>query len=133
MPNMAVVAPKLSKLIPMLATDHDGEVVATVRAISRTLKGAGLDFHSLVEALGEHKSTYAPPPPPRKAQAPTPQPTSLRDIAIWLRTHAAHRMNYKEQSFVIEMTSRLGTGRRASKKQENWLRSLYYWYGGDVR
>ena len=55
MSDMNVIAPKLSKLIPMLATDHDGEVVATVRAISRTLKGAGMDFHSLVDALCERR------------------------------------------------------------------------------
>jgi len=130
MSDMAVVAPKLSKLIPMLATDHDGEVIATVRAISRTLKGAGMDFHNLVEALGEHKQTYTPP---TKAPAPTSQPTSLRDIAIWLRTHAAHRMNYKEQKFVMDMASRLSAGQQASTKQANWLRSLHYWYSGDVR
>src|SRR4051794_21278435 len=119
MSDIAVIAPKLSKLIPMLATDHDGEVIATVRAISRTLNGAGLDFHSLVEALGEHKPTKAHLHPPRKPQAPTPQPTSLRDIAIWLRAHAAHRMTYKEQTFVRDMASRLNEGRQASTKQAN--------------
>ena len=45
------IGSKLAKLIPMLATDHDGEGVATVRAISRTLAAAGSDFHALAAAL----------------------------------------------------------------------------------
>lgn len=130
MSNLAVITPKLSKLIPMLATEYDGEVVATVRAISRTLEGAGMDFHSLVEALCEPKLISAPPSPPKPE--PASQPKSLWDIAIWLRAHATHRMTYKEQKFVMDMATRLGMGRRASTKQENWLRSIYYWYGGDV-
>jgi hypothetical protein len=133
MSDMAVVAPRLTKLIPLLSSNHDGEVIATVRAIGRTLQGAGMDFHNLVEALSELKPAYAPPPPAKKEPEPTPQPTSLRDIALWLRAHAAHRMNYKEQMFVMDMATRLGMGLQASTKQANWLRSLHYWYGGNVR
>jgi len=38
----------LSKLIPLLASDKDGEVVATAHAISRVLKASGCDWHDLV-------------------------------------------------------------------------------------
>lgn len=44
-------ADRLAKLIPLLASDKDGEVVATARAISRTLKAAGSDFHALADAM----------------------------------------------------------------------------------
>jgi hypothetical protein len=44
--------PTLSKLIPRLASNHDGEVVATVRAIERVLKSAGRDLHDLAACLG---------------------------------------------------------------------------------
>jgi hypothetical protein len=37
-------AEKLEKLIKMLSSDHDGEVVAAARAITRTLNGAGTWF-----------------------------------------------------------------------------------------
>lgn len=131
MSDMALVAPRLSKLIPMLATDHDGEVVATARAIGRTLESAGLDLHDLAKALVAPDAAMASKA--YEETAPAPQPTSLQDIAIWLRTHAAHRMNYKEQKFVMDMAVRLGMGRQVSSKQANWLRSLLYWYGGDVR
>jgi hypothetical protein len=42
---------KIGKLIPRLASDHDGEVVATARAIQRSLQSAGADLHDLVAAL----------------------------------------------------------------------------------
>lgn len=38
---------KLGKLFPRLASDHDGEVVATARAIIRTLESAGSSLHDL--------------------------------------------------------------------------------------
>jgi hypothetical protein len=42
---------KLSKLFPRLASDHDGEVVATARAIVRTLQAAGSSLHDLSAAM----------------------------------------------------------------------------------
>lgn len=47
---MAIPA-KLAKLIPMLSSPMDGEVVAAARAIEKSLKGAGLDWHDLVNAI----------------------------------------------------------------------------------
>lgn len=44
-------AAKLAKIIPRLATEHEGEVVATVGAISRTLAAAGLDWHAVAKAI----------------------------------------------------------------------------------
>ncbi len=125
MSELAHIVPRLTKLIPLLSSNHDSEVIATVRAIGRTLQGAGMDFHSLVEALSSRRPTYTPPPT-NKEPAPTPQPTSLRDIAIWLRAHAAHRMTKKEQTFVRDMASRLNEGRQASTKQASWLQTIFY-------
>jgi hypothetical protein len=44
-------AVQLCKLIPRLASEHDGEIVATARAIGRTLESAGCDFHDLANAI----------------------------------------------------------------------------------
>lgn len=49
----AAVAERLGKLIPRLASDHDGEVTATVAAIGRTLTGVGLDWHDLARRVAE--------------------------------------------------------------------------------
>ena len=47
----ALIQSKLVKLIPMLGSDKDGEIVATVAAIGRTLRGAGLDWHAFATAV----------------------------------------------------------------------------------
>ena len=44
---------RLGRLLPRLASDAPGEVVATVAAIRRTLDRAGLDLHDLAARLGE--------------------------------------------------------------------------------
>jgi hypothetical protein len=46
-----IVLERLAKLIPRLASNHSGEVAATVAAIRRTLQNAGADLHDLCEAL----------------------------------------------------------------------------------
>lgn len=42
---------KLEKLIPLLGSNHDGEAVATARAISSALASEGFDLHDLAAAL----------------------------------------------------------------------------------
>ena len=52
------VRPALAKLIRLLASDVDGEVLAAVRALGRALKASGSDFHDLA-GLVEAPSTSA--------------------------------------------------------------------------
>ena len=44
---------KLKKLIPMLASDQNGEVIAAVGAIRRTLQSNGSDLHDLAAKLSK--------------------------------------------------------------------------------
>jgi hypothetical protein len=43
--------PKLGKLVALLSSDKDGERLAAIAAIDRTLQSAGLDFHDLARAV----------------------------------------------------------------------------------
>lgn len=43
---------RIAKLLPRLASDHDGEVIATVAAIRRTLEAEGDDLHDLARSIG---------------------------------------------------------------------------------
>jgi predicted N-acetyltransferase YhbS len=43
---------KLRLLLPRLASDASGEVVATVAAIRRTLAARGMDLHDLAAMIG---------------------------------------------------------------------------------
>ena len=42
---------KLEKLVRLLSSDKEGEVVAAARAIQRTLSNAGSDIHELAERI----------------------------------------------------------------------------------
>jgi hypothetical protein len=54
----ALVNDKVTKLLLPLASNHDGEVVATAWAIERLLRADGMDLHDLAAAI-------TPPPVPR--------------------------------------------------------------------
>lgn len=117
MTDLSPILPKLEKLVPRLASDADGEVVSTVRAIDRTLRGAGLDWHDFTSALGPAL------PPPRPAPRPRP-PQTLREIADWCAFNGAYDLSTKELEFVLSMARRLRS-RQASEKQAQWLRDIY--------
>jgi hypothetical protein len=70
---LTAVAPKLSKLLPMLSSTADGEVVNTARAIERTLKGIGADWHDLAAALTTPSKAWMEPAPEPKPQARAPE------------------------------------------------------------
>jgi hypothetical protein len=49
--DLKTMAPKLSKMLLMLSSDYDHEVVAAARAIDKALQSAGLDWHDLAAAV----------------------------------------------------------------------------------
>jgi hypothetical protein len=56
--DLAPIAPKLAKSIRLLASNRDGEVVAAVRAMIRTLQGIGADIHDIADRI-EHSGNGA--------------------------------------------------------------------------
>lgn len=59
MNELSRIGGRLAKLLPVLASDRPGEVAAAAAAITRTLNGAGLDWHTLaavVEAEGKRQA-----------------------------------------------------------------------------
>jgi hypothetical protein len=96
------VAPKLAKLLPVLASDKDGEVIATARAIGRTLSAAGADWHDLAAVLTE--------PPP----APEPE-FKLPFIIRCLHGHPA--LTDWESRFIASIAAQQARGRTLSEKQ----------------
>jgi hypothetical protein len=108
---LAVVAPRLGQLVRLLASDRDGEVLSAARALGRTLKGIGEDFHTLAAAI-------------ELSAAGTPhEDTSVRDwrtMARWLSERST-LLTLKERQFVGCMTTWRG---EPSAKQREWLRAI---------
>jgi hypothetical protein len=117
-PALAPVADKLGRLIPRLASDADGEVVAVARAIQRTLAAQSLDLHDLAAALE--------PAAPRERSAPqTPA-----DVLDWLlRAPHGYRPTNREIDFLnnLRCNRRFWRGGRLhlSEKQAAWLGAIH--------
>ena len=106
--SLYTISPRLRKLLPRLASNHDGEVAATARAIERTLKSAGHDWHDLADSIGA---------PDRDA------PDELLGMAKALDGRTG--LNAWEAKFVPNMVQLLRAGARLTEKQEQALRRCY--------
>lgn len=115
---------KLWRLLPRLASDAPGEVVATVAAIRRTLDRAGLDLHDLAARLIDA-------PRPVQPEAPKPEPQAQRcgldllAMALWLHARALDRLTPKQAVFVATAARLLTKGCVLTPKQANWLHDLH--------
>jgi hypothetical protein len=83
MTDLRTIGPKLAKLLPLLGSDKDGEVVATAKAIQRTLQSGGADWHDLAGAvqrvgLPAVKAQRKPRKPKAKSQPPAPPTRAAR-------------------------------------------------------
>ena len=133
MNQLAPIATKLGKLIPMLSSDKDGEVVAAARAIGRALNGAGLDYHVLAAAVTTPPvpvyPTFKPAAPARphwKSAAGSHDPARLQHLAHALFCESlSHRLRANEADFIASMIERLSAGRSATEKQAAWLDAIY--------
>jgi hypothetical protein len=97
------MSPQLGKLVLLLSSSHDGEVVAAARAIDRVLKSNGRDWHDLAQAL-------CPP-----------------DRSDWQRmAHYCHRRRHQLGSWEAEfIRSMLHWPREPSEKQQDLLASIF--------
>ena len=99
----ASIAGRLGLLIPRLCSSHDGEVVATARAIERTLKASGCDFHDLAQSIAP-ASDFA-----------------WRGMVARCVAHA-HRLSDREAKFVCDMNRWVG---EPTEPQRNWLTAIF--------
>src|SRR5690606_6738692 len=112
MAALSDLAPRLSKLIPRLASNHDGEVVATVAAIRRTLEADGLDLHDLAEGNGKtHKPKEMYPTKPDSAD---PSRSHKKEARRCMKPGIAWRP--KKAQFLRQMAEHL---RRPTEKQRD--------------
>jgi hypothetical protein len=110
----ATIAPTLGKLIPRLASNHDGEVVATARAIERVLKSSGRDWHDLAAIIVQPAS----PPAPIRSWRSTDSDWQRMARFAWARRD---RLSSKEQGFIRSMLD----WPNPSEGQKRWLVDIY--------
>jgi hypothetical protein len=145
---LAPIADKLGKLIRMLSSDRDGEVIAAARALQRTLLSAGTDLHALAGAIEQANGSLSETDVKRiydagfddgfrKAENAQHGPGNFRnvdgapcwnEIALWCQRRS-ERLKENERQFIDDMASRT-VWREPTEKQGMWLMSIFYRLGG---
>jgi hypothetical protein len=114
MSTLSPIAEKLGKLVRMLTSDHDGEVVAAARSINRALKSAGLDIHVLAAVI-EHSGMNN-----TKPNVPT-----WHSVACECAAHPERLQSEKERAFIADMVVWTRLRGEPTERQAQWLRSIY--------
>lgn len=143
MPMSAECAAKVAKMIPRLASDHDGEVVATVKAIVRVLESGGATLHDLAAAIEPRRAgdlyddlraaaaaTMKTPRPEWKRHGPPrrpPDPTNSIYIIQIVPHLLDGDLSEREKDFInhIRRGARAqGPDFRMTQKQKAWFESI---------
>jgi hypothetical protein len=115
-------AERAAKLIRLLGSDRDGEVLGAVAALRRTLGNAGHDLHSLAAIV-------APPisPAPRIRSWRAPAESDWQRMATFCFARQG-RLSLRDRDFVKSMRGWRGT---PTPGQQSWLLDLFLKCGGD--
>jgi hypothetical protein len=112
---------RLAKLLLMLSSDRDGEVVSAARAIGRALHANGDDWHDLVSRL----TNSNPKPEPRKAHEQHP-PGDWRVMHEFCLDRD-RLLRPREREFVASLGDWRG---ELTERQHAWLLAIYQRLGG---
>lgn len=112
----ASVMDKVGKLLRLLASDKNGEVLATVGALKRTLGGANLSLHDLADMIEKHGDGRAD------------GAATWTDVVEFCRGHPA-QLRGREHDFIQQMAAHV-LWRAPTRKQGKWILSIYLRLGG---
>jgi hypothetical protein len=144
---------RLADLVRRLGTEHEGEAIATVRALGRTLASRGLTFTDLGDGIeklatggltqGEMErirdASYAKGVLDTERKLAEGQAifglrsngeTDWEAIALYCQREKARVVEAKSREFVDDMASRMTWGREPSEKQGRYLLSIFRQLGG---
>lgn len=117
--TVALPVESLRKLVPLLASDHDGEVVNAARAIGRALKAAKCDWHDLTRSMTEvrekivvktevvYRDVYR--------ERPAPQPVRPKEES-----------DAEQRNAVLRMAPKLIESGKLSAEQHNFVTRIYH-------
>jgi hypothetical protein len=119
------VTDRLKKLVAMLSSDKDAEVVSAARAIVRTLSQNGSDIHELVRRVGNEVDASRSAGERRRERTEEAQDErpNWHAMARECQQHAEH-LDERERDFVDDMV-RWTLRREPSPKQAKWLHSIW--------
>ena len=118
----STMASKIGKCLRLLASSSDGEKLASIGALVRTLATVGLDINDLADAaeLGLAK------PLERASKAAF----SNLDKTVWIRNNKSGSLKSNEHDFIVKIIRLLAHNCVLSEKQLRWLNAIYLAMGG---
>jgi hypothetical protein len=138
MPAASDVGTRLGKLFPRLASDHTGEVVATVLAIGRVLEANGIDWHRVADVvrtgLDSPPNFHHPEPAARSRPKPPASPsraprTPFQQAAGEILRVGLKRLTKRENEFLTDLLEWRG---QPTEGQMKWLKALCRKYGVEL-
>jgi hypothetical protein len=131
---------KIQKLIRLLSSPNEGEVVAAARALNRARQAEGADIHALAERIEgrelsqeEMKRIYDKGVAAGKQSAAAATEPAFHDVTneqSWHAIacecmHSSRLRDQRERDFVADMVRWTIRGGEPTEKQAKWLRSIY--------
>jgi hypothetical protein len=116
MNTFADIAPRIAKLLRLLASDKPGEVAVSAQALRRVLGSANLDLHDLANVVEFAARREAP-----QVASATADDDDAREMIRCCR-ECSELLSAKELAFVRSMAKWRG---EPTKRQMAWLSSLY--------
>lgn len=110
---------KLEMLLPRLASDQDGEIVSTVKAIDRLIRKEGRDWHDLTAALTGKAQQQT-----RQTHHQEPPKSSWHEKAVYCAARE-EMLSGREIDFVHDMAAKLKWIGTPTPKQAAWLDAIY--------
>jgi hypothetical protein len=140
---------RIAAVVRLLASDRDGEVIAAVNALKRTLKSAGTDINGLahgIENLG--KSAVVPDKIKKKIWDAAVQHTENRlhgaddfantdgkpdwkAVALFCQRNI-NRLDAKHHDFINKVAAQTVWDREPTERMHKYLFSLFLRLGGKI-
>lgn len=109
-------ATRLARLLGMLGSAHDGEVLNAARMADRFVRERGLTWSQLI----------LPKPKAEPVRSSTASPDGWRALARWIIANVGDELREKEAQFVSQMTTWRGM---PTEKQQEWLARIAVRFG----
>ncbi len=113
---------KVALIVPRLGSNHDGEIIATARAIERTLAAEGRDWHWLAEVIRESSAAASQAIKPLRPQWSGPSAAPLNDwksVVRFIEMYGIGRLSDRDADF-IDSLARMRP-ERLTPRQAQWL------------
>ena len=112
---------RLVRLLGMLGSAHDGEVVTAGRMADKLVRERGLTWAQVIMPEPPAPSYTAYPPPFDPATEPPETAAEWRQLAAWLVRNFGDELRSHEHKFVDEMKLWRGL---PTEKQRAWMQAI---------